>query len=500
MSDLHDQLLEEARLTEYLGRKCRERRERRRLQAAPRATTKARNKSPGRRAKVTPAMVWLRSLTCPLVYGELTPDGVRPSNTIKQLQSRWNLDGPLRKLTNYQFDDHFRRAGTYYFFGNGSPKAGRTLVMIDIDVQKSLGLGTTAGAVAFAAHLKHTHWPDLYFEPSTGGNGIHAYIVVEKLGADAVAVNSALKRLQDWLRAEAKLVKADIELVEVKGTCPVIQFRYRFMHSVRYGTFAKLPRDVTRFPEWESTTVLRIADLQSGRFDVPDEVVEPSASIVSTRPGKKVKTTPGSVSGKLISEEELAAIPKYEAFAGELTGGTTLMARRWKVTDHDFAVVLLLLRFFHANPNPDGSLPTARAEGMWTGLYSAGDVQRPWNHHRWEAVRNFLSAEGHINWIDHRYEYGRTVEGRYVKGVACKFTITEAFAAALERITSVSTTVAGSPGGASFVGTAINAIKKLVPKRGAGRFLVPTRFPIRAENERFMLKRAFEACEHLCAA
>ena len=494
MFDLHDQLLEEVSFKEHLDRKSRERRERL-LAIDP--ILKTRKKSPGRKAKATPATTWLRSLTCSLVYGEATPDGVRPSNTINQLRSLWNDDRPLWRLTNYQFEDHFRRAGTFYFFGNGNPKTERTLVMIDIDVQKSLGLGTTAGAVAFANHLKTAQWPDLYFEPSTGGKGIHGYVVVEKLGADAATVNDALKRLQDWVRTEAKRIKADIELVEIKGTCPEIEFRYGMIQSVRYGTFAKFPRDVTRFPEWRATTVLDLTELQSSRFDVPTKIVEQSASVVAVRPHKKVKATPGSASGKLISEEMLAMLPKYEALARELTGGKPLKARRWAVTDHDFAVVLLLLLFFHKNPNSDGSLPTKRAEGMWDGLHSAGDVQRPWNHHRWKAVRNFLSAKGHINWIDHRYEYGRTVGGKYVKGVACKFTITEEFAATLDQVASVSPTVAGTLGGASFVGT---EFKKLIPKRGVGRFLVPTPFPIRAENERHMLKRAFEACEHLCAA
>ena len=35
-------------------------------------------------------------------------------------------------------------------------------------------------------------------------------------------MNAYLKKLQDWLRAEQQITKADIEVVEVKGTCPSI--------------------------------------------------------------------------------------------------------------------------------------------------------------------------------------------------------------------------------------------------------------------------------------
>src|SRR5437868_3396365 len=111
--------------------------------------------------------------------------------------------------------------------------------MIDIDVLKSQQKGTPEGARKFAEHLKKI-WPDLYFEPSTNGKGIHCYFTLWKWQVGADCVNKALKRLEKWLRAEARKTNADIELVEVKGTCPVIEYEDRKVKAIKYGTFAKI--------------------------------------------------------------------------------------------------------------------------------------------------------------------------------------------------------------------------------------------------------------------
>jgi len=52
---------------------------------------------------------------------------------------------------------------------------------IDIDCHKT---GTLEGAIAFANHLKDTLFPNLYFEVSTNGNGVHGYIIIEKADLD----------------------------------------------------------------------------------------------------------------------------------------------------------------------------------------------------------------------------------------------------------------------------------------------------------------------------
>src|SRR5437879_2716383 len=71
--DLVKELQEEVRFQEYLAKRQKERRLKDRQRKQP-ATSGSNHNKPRRREKSTPAMNWLRNLTCSLVYGELTPD------------------------------------------------------------------------------------------------------------------------------------------------------------------------------------------------------------------------------------------------------------------------------------------------------------------------------------------------------------------------------------------------------------------------------------------
>lgn len=496
-----EQLEDEVRLSAFLAKREALRRQQREelLRIVPMPKTKQAKKA-RRKAKSTPPMAWLKDLICPLVFGEKTPVGVRPSLEKKALIGLWNQDLQLPKLANYKFDDHFNSVATYYFFGNGNSKDDLTIVMIDIDVLKSKGLGTPQEALAFAEHLRRVHFPSLYFERSTGGSGIHAYLLVRKLGRTATEVNAGLRRLQDWLRAESERVKADIELVEVKGTCLDVTFKFGLMESVKYGEFAKLPREAHRFKEWQATTVLTIAELEGSQYDVKAEAgivaaADDPPTAATVKKTKQKKIVAGSVTGKFISDDELACIPKYEALYRQMTGGKNLKARKFAVTAHDFAIALVLLRFFKDNGNPDDSLPTRRVGKLWTALYRAEDaVVRPWNHHRWKAIRDFLSKQGHIDWTDNRYSYGEIVGGEYVRGIACKFTITDDFADTLHLVAAATTS---STGGASFVDTSVAGF---IRSKGNGHPLLPEPYPLRAEMERRFWKEAYEATETLWAA
>ena len=77
-----------------------------------------------------------------------------------------------------------------------------------------------AGAVAFAEHLKATRFPNLYYEASTNGNGVHGYIVVQKGDLGDEGLNGALSILDRWLKAELSKGYWDVEDVEVKGHAP----------------------------------------------------------------------------------------------------------------------------------------------------------------------------------------------------------------------------------------------------------------------------------------
>jgi len=513
-------ITEDRAFREYMDRNNRERRLARKIadsQAKPKSKTK--RSAPQRREKTTPEMKWLKELICPFVYAEKTPDGIRPSVTKAEFIGRWNMKMGQRSLPNFKLLDHFQGKETLYFMGQGWNKADRTLVNIDIDVQKHKRLGTPEGARKFAEHLKK-RWPDLYCEPSTNGKGIHGYCILWKRKADAKTSNAALKRLEAWLRAEAKIINADIEDVEVKGTCLDLTLDDRFAQAVTFGVPAKLPRDVSRFSEWENTTVLRVKDLESSLYDVrkreavceaapvvkePEAVIQLPVSKANV-PAKKEKKPilAGSVSNKFITEEQLANIPAYEQLYRQWVGPNDLMAGKFRVIAHDFAVAMMLLQHFKADANYDESLPIRRVQELWTALYNAEDITRGFNHHRWKVIRDFLSARGHINWIDNRYEtpsMAKNENGKWCRtkgsngkvsvGIACKWGISDGFDNWLNQIALTATLKTGE---ASFVDT---KLRKLVPSNGNGKNLRPVSCSIRA------LKLSDEwnkACELMMAA
>ena len=412
-------------------------------------------------------MSWLKERTFGDVYGsEKVVEGrreTRPSYCKLTYQFRRNSRRYVRRMANYDYRDHFEKKATHYFMG--SPTAEHTLVMIDIDVLKKAGLGTTEGAWKFAEHLK-TFWPNLYFERSTGGKGVHGYLVVLKPGHDAAAVNAFLRRLQDWLRAEAELTHADIELVEVKGTCPDIQFAGKTITALKFGQFAKVPRAEDRFEELKNTTVLDI------------EQPLPANSGLTVNVAKSTKTgssTCGSISGRNITDEEITHVLEYERLYEAL--GLDLRHQRYVVNANDFAVFCVLSRFFKTNMNVDGTLPVRRVAAFWNELHACGQAERPFNFRRYKAVQNYLSENGHVLWEDHRYE---RPEGEQ-KGVACKWRITDHFFGLLD--------LAAEQGGASFVVTEEF-------KKGTGEHKTPTPCLIEVEKERKWWTWATERIEN----
>ena len=131
---------------------------------------------------------------------------------------------------------------TFYFAGTSQPKNPNTLVLIDIDCKKT---GTLKGAMEFAGHLEKHHFPNLYIEGSTHGNGAHGYFVLEKEDYGATYINDLmLHRLQPGLRQIMQEQGFDVENVEIKGTLPVIVWGDKKMEvtNKQSGKLAKLTR------------------------------------------------------------------------------------------------------------------------------------------------------------------------------------------------------------------------------------------------------------------
>ncbi len=412
-----------------------------------------------KRAKTTDLIEMLRKTTFGQIYGEMTDySGIRPSLTKNEFIQRRRCGFYLPKLSNVKFERHFSGKDSFYFFGNPNSSAPYTLAIIDIDVMKSKGKGSPEGAIAFAQHLKET-WPGLCWEKSASGKGLGCPIFIRKDGRTAIEVNAMLRKLDRWLKAEASRIGADIENVEIKGTLPIITYRNGSPEAIKFGQFARFPRSI-KYADLSNAPVLSCEEWLLKEF------VEQKAA--------KIKMSSGSTYRQVISDDELAAIPKYERLCQRLVGETDLKANaRFTVTSHDFAIACVLLKFFKQNPNKDGSMPMRRAKMIWNSLFHDGKVLRPFNDRRWSRIRNWLSEKGHIDWVDERYQAPNPNTG--FKGIACKWSITDEFCSVLNNIDKRERV---------FVDT-------IVLKRGNGKWLSPRLFPIQLEIEAFFYKCLF---------
>jgi hypothetical protein len=364
----------------------------------------------------------------------------------------------LRRLSNADMIAHCDGRKTFYFTADGRFRTNEVLINIDIDCH---GSGTLKGAVAFAEHLRATRFPGLYYETSTNGNGVHGYIVVIKYDLGDQGLNDVLGRLDRWLKAELKSGDWDVENVEVKGQSPVFGWgpaKYELL-TYRSGQLAKLPREAKeRAAELMATTRVTVSTLRRLRISEARTDVS-SLRIVSPEPAREPEPTEeetaacdsaqvpvscgtkreiiGSITGCHFGDDELAKLQgTYLDLARELLGGQRLVATGRKVvTEEDLAIFLMLLRFFTSNRNADGSLPTARWRDLWTALHEAGDIERPWCHHRYAAMRNHLSGKGLLTWEDPGYLIGGVGNnGQYIAGQAAKWCASEELMKVMEEL------------------------------------------------------------------
>lgn len=307
---------------------------------------------------------WLRERTSSVDYGLMyrNPRTKRRSpihcNTNEEVLDAFRSKTWLSRLTNEKLDRHFAHQETFYFTGNGSRRGTvETLVLIDIDCHAS---GSLAGAVAFAEYLREHHYRNLYWEVSTNGNGVHAYVVLRKFDLGAPMINDLLlHRLQPFLRRVLDEQGFDVETVEVKGGCPIFEWGQKKGELLAYrsGTLAKLPREYHRFEELSKTTTVSYFDLL--RLPLPEEPKCASEPVHLRLVGIESLR---SISGKHFQQDELVKLDgHYLHIAQMLLNHHQLPTKtRAIVTAEDLAIWLMIARFCTANPNADGSLPYLR--------------------------------------------------------------------------------------------------------------------------------------------
>jgi hypothetical protein len=365
---------------------------------------------------------WLHDHIDPWDVGVKTPGGPRHMNHNRDIINfRWCHS--LNKLTSPMMGLHFQAQRTYYFCGNSRNRDrhgryARSLLMIDIDCHH--GVGTLAGATAFAEHIREHLFPAMYYETSTNGIGIHGYVVVEKDGAGPDHLNNLFRRLKAHLRAMMTDTKADISDVEIMGTIPVYVWSKETQGKIEdytAGVPAKLPRDVTRWREWTRTTLVTPDDL--ARIPIHEPAPKVSTIKLSGEKSDPLSSV-GSVNRRVFGPDELAKLSgHYLTVAQEILDKPIPVSGRTNVTAKDVAIFLMLVRFFtEKDMNDDGTMPTARfgqtrfdddepKPGLWDVLFQAGDVERPFQAKRFTAIRNLLTGQGLLDWEDTSYVVGQ---------------------------------------------------------------------------------------------
>jgi hypothetical protein len=364
---------------------------------------------------------FLRKLISPYGFGSKDAFGYRrPTN--KALIDDYNRKGYIRGLNTSQLLDHFQGKSTYYFWGDGRIKTPYALICIDIDNHK---VGTLVAALAFAQHLKDTIFPGLYFEPSTGGKGVHGYVLIDKRGFGDERLHGLAKMLdrslkvvhQKWQARNPELI---VEGVEIKGHPPRIAWnRDGKMKDLTSGQFAKLPRMLlSRFEEFKRTTVLNDRQISQLSLRYKNEPV------VSGKPAVEIVKKPGSLTGCVVKQANLDRWDAYQEVAKRFVASPLKTTGREVATAEDMAVLLLILEACTSDMNADGSMPTARIRENWEILFVNGDVGRPWSPRRYTALRDLLSTQGFIDWKDaHYFPAALSPDG---KGQAAKWRASEA--------------------------------------------------------------------------
>jgi hypothetical protein len=178
------------------------------------------------------------------------------------------------------------------------------------------------------------------------------------------------------------------------------------IRHITFGQWAKLPR---------GRGVLDTCKVKYGDLALldPDEIK------VKPQPAKPVTIKvnvqrSGSFDCRVVRQDTLDNLPQLEKLASSLlrqwTGADSFKAGRWTVTPTDVAQFFALMLCI--KPKFDDSLPVRAIGRLWEEVYSASDFVRPWNHHRFKAIRDLLSRHGHIDWTDFRFQNQPERKGR----------------------------------------------------------------------------------------
>lgn len=308
--------------------------------------------------------------------------------------ARYNANGyPTTGLTKKNLVDHVNNENTCFFYASSQYKLEETPVILDVDAHEDWQ--TSEEALRFVSDLsKLPLFKGLHYELSTNGKGYHGVLWIKKKDCSSKAVKQGLRNLQTYLKKLASSYNID---VEVKGLPPVIKYDKGNIIDFKQGVLARVPRDISAA---NKSTRVHLNTLMG--LDVARE---------ETTPLQK-KT---SRSTSLIKPEYIERLP-------DLTRAITfalpqIQNDRHKLVAEDFAIFFMLS--YAMEENKDKSLPVSRYRNLWNALYKDGIITRAFNSSRFAVIRNYLSENGHINWIDHTFFNSKNKE----ESKSCKWGI-----------------------------------------------------------------------------
>jgi hypothetical protein len=447
--------------------------------AAAKANRKKRQRS-GQYANTDPLIKFLRERVSRLNYCVKVGRKVYPELDTERFLDRYNDRRFGAALKNDQFLEHFAAEKTYYFWADHRRTADEIIFLIDIDAEGEHVSGSMEGAWKFAETIKERVpcLKGMFTESSTHFKGVHGYPVLLKAGIKNDDVRSVLKNLDAYLKKLAASVGADIACVEVKGLPPSVEYddSGNITH-ITFGQWAKLPR---------GRGVLDTCKVKYGDLALldPDEIkVEPKPQKLKAETVKAGgKRHLGSFDCRVVRQETLDKMPELEKYAENLlrqwTGADSFKAGRWTVTATDMAQFFALMLCI--KPKPDDSLPVRAVGRLWEEVYLAGDFSRPWNHHRFKAIRDMISRHGHIDWVDFRFQ-----NLPHRKGRCCRWQISMMLKGVLSSLLMGETTV-------------VDTADRL--KDGPHEFHTPKWFNFVLDRQQRWLAEAEEQVEMLLAA
>jgi hypothetical protein len=399
-----------------------------------------------RKSRRQPITAWIKSRVsqydhCPGEYnpeaGKIVPaQGTRTSN--KQFIGLINREGPwYSKLNNELLTRHTTGQQVRYTSGS-TDKTTDNLANIDVDCH---GKGTPKDAYEFVEHASQVLGQPIFAEPSTNKTGAHGYVTVDREGEGSAAVNDGLFSLEAFLNRLMRMGRPDgtpwnISGVEVKGSCAKARWDAKGKCTgYTAGSLMKLPMTFLDSPEREEELrgTARLSLTQLGALHkkkLPDYL---SAAPKESTGGN---TAPSISCPHKVSSTKSHPIKRYHIERLETTYGATARkvfpevvrseSSRHVADRYSQSVYLLVVAYCTDSQGDDKAMPSKRIYAIWKALYDEGDVSKAPDHGVIAALRNHLSQNGNIEWVDNQFWTPDKPNFRpdgTQKGVCCKYSL-----------------------------------------------------------------------------